>query len=194
MVEPVVHPARQFWARPALRLPPAAPTTIATVPAGAATGVGSATGARPNVSAAARVATGVGSAISPARPTGFTHVIVTRDYDLATGSAPTGTVSFTPSTWLVNNGVTVVAATIVAPLNTDGKISVSLVSNTDLATTPAGSYYTVLEDIAGQPKHRYRITIPSDTEGFTVDVAYLENPTTESGYGLGNYGISGYGV
>lgn len=128
----------------------------------------------------------------------FTHVTVARNYDLATGDAPSGTVSFTPSAWLVNNGVTVVPAPVVAVLDTEGRIAIALVVNDDPATTPADSYYTVLEEILGQPRRSYRITIPSDVAGFTVDLGYLESadpddPTGGSGYGLGGYGTSPYG-
>lgn len=90
----------------------------------------------------------------------FTHVTVTRDYDLATGAAPAGTVTFTPSAWLVNNGVTVVAAPVVATLDVDGVIAIDLVANTDPGTAPAGSHYTVREDIRGQLRRTYRVVIP----------------------------------
>lgn len=122
----------------------------------------------------------------------FTQVTVTRDYDLATGSAPTGTVSFTPSDWLVNSGVTVVAAAVVAHLDVDGQIAVALAANTDPDTTPADSYYLVQEDIIGQPRRIYQITIPSDIGGFTVALTYLEDAGVD-GYGIG-YGTSGYGL
>lgn len=129
-------------------------------------------------------------------PAAFTRIAVTRDYDLATGSAPAGTVSFTPSDWLVNGGVTVPAAPVIAALDADGKIAVTLVANTDPDTVPADSYYTVQEDIAGQPRRQYRLRIPH-TLGSSVDLAgfaatYPDNPLT--GYGLGGYGTSGYGV
>lgn len=125
---------------------------------------------------------------------GFTHVTVTRDYDLADGTAPAGVVYFTPSDWLVNNRVTIAPAPVAAELDVDGRVTISLVTNTASGTTPTGSYYAVREVIVGQPQRSYRITIPSDVAGFTVDLGYLEDPVVDSGYGLGGYGTSGYGA
>lgn len=102
----------------------------------------------------------------------FTQVTVTRDYDLATGAAPTGTVSFTPSAWLVNTGVTVVAAPVVAALDVAGAITVDLAANTDPGTAPVDSYYTVQEDIVGQPRRVYQVIIPHDL-GSPLDLAAL---------------------
>jgi hypothetical protein len=101
----------------------------------------------------------------------FTQVTVTRDYDLATGAAPTGTVYFTPSAWLVN-GVTVPPVAVTAALDIDGVITVDLFANTDPATEPSGSYYTVREVIFGQPVRAYRVAIPHDA-GPTVDLSTL---------------------
>jgi hypothetical protein len=121
----------------------------------------------------------------------FTQVVVTRDYDLATGAAPSGTVYFTLSDWLVNGGVTVVPAALVAPLDVAGKIAISLVVNTDPGTLPTDSYYTVREDIVGQPRRTYQIVIPSSLGGFTVELEYLT--VGVDGYGI-SYGTSGYGL
>jgi len=119
----------------------------------------------------------------------FTQVTVTRDYDLATGAAPSGTVYFTPSAWLVN-GVTVPPAAVAAPLNVAGQITVDLFANTDPATAPAGSYYTVREDISGQPTRTYTVIIPHNI-GSTVDLSGLGGT---SGYGTSGYGLGGYGL
>lgn len=105
----------------------------------------------------------------------FTHVTVTRDYDLADGSAPTGIVYFTPTEWLLNNGVTLVAAPVGAALDVNGRISISLAANTDPQTTPANSKYVVLEVITGQPERAYTVQVPHNA-GPTVDLATL--PTT----------------
>lgn len=101
----------------------------------------------------------------------FTQVTVTRDYDLATGAAPTGTVYFTLSTWLVNT-VTVPPVVVAAPLNEAGQISINLFANTDPATVPANSYYTVREQILGQPQRSYRVRIPHDA-GSSLDLSTL---------------------
>jgi hypothetical protein len=64
----------------------------------------------------------------------FTYVTVTRDYDLADGEEPIGTVVFTPTAAMVNAGVTVVAAPVRAVLDTAGVLTISLAANTDPAT------------------------------------------------------------
>lgn len=107
-----------------------------------------------------------------ATPGSFTHVTVTRDYDLASGDSPTGVVYFTPSAWLENNGVTLVPAARPAALDGLGQISISLAANDDADTTPADSNYTVREEILGQATRSYRVVI-QHTVGPTVDLATL---------------------
>lgn len=122
-----------------------------------------------------RVAAGLaGTSVSAAvLSTGaFSHVVITRDYDLADGDAPTGVVYFTPSAWLVNNGVTVPAAAVPAALDAVGRIAIDLVANTDPGTTPAGSHYTVREAIIGQSERSYRVVIPYNA-GSTIDLSTL---------------------
>lgn len=125
-------------------------------------------------SAAAGLARGTGAAGAPVATSAgvFTHVTVSCDYDLGDGSAPTGTVYFTPSDWLVNNGVTVPAAPVAATLDVAGAIVIDLVANTDFATAPTGSYYTVSEEIFGQPRRSYRVRVPHD-QGPALDLAAL---------------------
>ncbi|MBV9919992.1 MAG: hypothetical protein JOY78_03930 [Pseudonocardia sp.] len=90
----------------------------------------------------------------------FTTVSVVCDYDLADGTDPTGTVSFTPSAPMIN-GITVVAAKVTERLNIDGQLRIDLAANTDPDTLPAGVTYLVEEDIGGA--HRsYRVSIPHD--------------------------------
>jgi hypothetical protein len=144
----------------------------------------------------------------------FTQVTVTRDYDLADGTDPSGIVYFTPSAWLVN-GVTVPAAEVAVALDIDGVLTVDLFANTDPGTTPTGSYYTVREVILGQPTRTYRVIIPHDL-GSPLDLALMASVYPSvltglsvgyglgygTGYGLGygtgygtsTYGTSGYGV
>jgi hypothetical protein len=106
-------------------------------------------------------------------------------------------VYFTPSQWLVNSGVTIPAATVSAPLSAAGRIAVSLAANTDPATGPSGSYYTVREDIVGQPARSYRVVVPHNL-GPIVDLAALAAiypaVALTAGYGVGGYGSSRYGV
>ena len=105
-------------------------------------------------------------------PGSYTHITITRDYDLATGQAPTGIVYFTASMWLKNNGVTLVPAPVGAALNSLGQISIALAANTDPGTVPAGSWYVVREEIIGQPTRSYKVAIPYNA-GPTIDLATL---------------------
>lgn len=105
----------------------------------------------------------------------FTTVIVTRDYDLADGTDPTGAVTFTPTSPMVN-GVTVVAAPVAGRLDVDGRLSIELAANTDPATLPTGSYYLVKEVIAGVSRSYY-VQIRHDL-GSTIDLATLDTVTS----------------
>lgn len=176
------------------------PTTKISPVAGRATGAGAAhqAGATTpgHVSVAAGNAAGIGTAYAATGVlllSGFTHVTVIRDYDLADGAAPTGTVYFTPSTWLFNNGVTVPPAEVAAPLDVDGKISVALAANDDPGTVPGDSHYVVREEIVGQPVRSYEVTILHTATGDN-DLGSFEPPPEppetppDYGYGIG-YGI-----
>lgn len=104
----------------------------------------------------------------------FTTVTITNDYDLADGTDPVGTVSFTPTAPMVN-GTTVVAARVTERLNVDGMLIVELAANTDPTTQPAGAAYLVEESIgtAGrEATRRYYVQIPHD-QGSTVALSSL---------------------
>lgn len=103
-------------------------------------------------------------------PVGFTYVTVTADYDLANGLDPVGTVSFTLSQPMVNDD-TVVAAPVSRALNIDGVLLIDLAANTDPATLPANTFYTVLEDINGATRS-YTVVVPHSA-GATVSLTTL---------------------
>lgn len=105
----------------------------------------------------------------------FTTVTLTRDYDLADGTDPTGTVTFTPTTPMVN-GVTVVAAPVVARLDVDGILTIELAANNDPATLPTGSYYLVQEAVGGASRSYY-VQIPYNL-GASIDLATLDTITS----------------
>ena len=107
----------------------------------------------------------------------FTTVTVTRDYNLADGTDPAGTVTFTPTAVMVN-GPTVVTAPVVARLDVDGLLSIQLAANTDPGTIPTGSYYLVQELIGGVARSYY-VQIRHDA-GLSVNLASLEPTLTIS--------------
>ena len=61
----------------------------------------------------------------------FTPIIVTATYANADGSAPTGTVTFTPTAVMEQTGEIVAIAPIPATLSSTGTISVTLLANDD---------------------------------------------------------------
>lgn len=107
----------------------------------------------------------------------FTTVTVTRDYNLADGTDPAGTVTFTPTAVMVN-GPTVVTAPVVARLDVDGLLSINLAANTDPETVPTGGYYLVQELIGGVARSYY-VQIRHDV-GISVNLASLEPTLTIS--------------
>ena len=126
----------------------------------------------------------------------FTTVTVTRDYDLADGTDPAGTVTFTPTTPMIN-GVTVVAAPVTARLDVDGILSIQLAANTDPATLPSADSYYLVQEVVGGASRSYYVQIPHNL-GSPLDLAalaaaYPSVPTALVGYGGGGYGITGYG-
>lgn len=109
----------------------------------------------------------------------FTQVTITQDFNLADGVEPSGTVTFTPVVPMLNGGVVIPAAPVVARLVGDGTISISLAANTDVGTTPAGSAYSVVELINGV-RRAYNIQIPTD-QGSTVTLYALAQLATPPG-------------
>lgn len=100
----------------------------------------------------------------------FTTVTVVSNYDLADGTDPTGTVSFTPTEPMVN-GITVLAAKVTERLNIDGLLTVHLAANTDPGTLPANTSYLVEEAVGGATRSSY-VQIPHD-QGSTIELSGL---------------------
>lgn len=113
-----------------------------------------------------------GTRTTPPPPPPFTHVLLTRGYDMADGDAAAGTLYFTPSAWRRNQGITVVGATVSAVLDGEGLLSISLAANNDPATFPPATYYTVREEILGQPSRSYKVVVPFNA-GPALDLSTL---------------------
>lgn len=78
---------------------------------------------------------------------GFTQVTVSGRYlDPATGNARSGTVTFTLGQAL-HNGDQTSATSFTATLDSSGRFTVQLPATNDLATTPAGQVYRVVESL-----------------------------------------------
>lgn len=96
----------------------------------------------------------------------FSTVTVSHSF----GASATGTLTFRLSEPITNGTETQVPEEIVAALDA-GNLSVTLVANDDLATTPAGTNYTVTQNITGAPIMDYAISVPSANP--TVDLGTL---------------------
>lgn len=101
-------------------------------------------------------------------------ITVTGKFLLLSGSAASGTVSFTPNAVLTDT----VANEIVEPtpftatLNGTGQISIVLPATNDPDLTPIGWTYKVQENIVGSIINRsYSITVPFNAAGATIDLA-----------------------
>lgn len=92
-------------------------------------------------------------------PGSITMVSVTEDYRRADGSAPTGTVTFTPTARSTVAGTAIVVESVTATL-AEGQLSVSLAYQDDPQLSPVGWAYTVVERIGGETRTR-TVKLPS---------------------------------
>jgi hypothetical protein len=100
-------------------------------------------------------------------------VTITHAYTGLDGSASSGSVSFTLSGPLRNGGVTLPGGQPLVVTLTNGALSVSLPANDDSGSIPSGTSYSVTERIVGASETEYPITVPSASNGLTIDLASL---------------------
>lgn len=104
----------------------------------------------------------------------FTPILVTRQYTPQGSATPAaGTVRFTLSTTLDNNGTPIYPQPLIANLDNTGAIEITLYANNDIGTLPANSYYNVTENINGQKSRNYQVVIPYTATGGTVQLNSL---------------------
>lgn len=103
----------------------------------------------------------------------FTLIACTKTWESPDGSTPTGTVVFTLSSEMTDptTGESVATDPITATLS-GGAISQNLVANNDTTTTPAGTYYNVVETVGGV-SDSYRILVPHNAAGGTVKISSI---------------------
>ncbi len=118
----------------------------------------------------------------------FTTVTITQNFDAADGTEPSGTVTFTPTAPMLNAGMVIPAAPVVARLDGGGTITIPLAANTDSGTSPAGLAYQVAENINGV-RRSYLIQVPHD-QGSSLTLYSMVQLATPPGLsfpgGLGN--------
>lgn len=141
---------------------------------------------------------------------GFTEITLTGTYIDSDGNPMSGTVSFTPSQVMVNNGETVIPKERIVTLGAQGTFSVKLYANMDVAvnggsqtaTVPSNTFYQVTENLYyggsqgaqadAQPRD-YSIQIPIEWEGVaisTIDISLLM-PGTPGGFNPTTYTVNG---
>lgn len=110
-----------------------------------------------------------------ALPANVTTVVVAGTFLTPEGEPSTGTVSFTPSSWLLNSGANVAIpnSTISKSLGTAGDFTVTLPVTDDSDLSPEGWVYTVAEVIDGVSQN-YNVLLPGTVAvGGTVYLADL---------------------
>lgn len=110
-----------------------------------------------------------------AMPANVTTVVVLGTFLTPEGEPSTGTVSFTPSSWLLNSGANIAIpnSTVTKTLGTAGNFSVTLPITDDPDLSPGGWIYTVSEVVDGVSQS-YNIAIPGTVAaGGTVFLADL---------------------
>ena len=110
-----------------------------------------------------------------AMPANVTTVVVLGTFLTPEGDPSTGTVSFTPSSWLLNSGANIAIpnSTVTKTLGTAGNFSVTLPITDDPDLSPEGWIYSVSEVVDGVSQS-YNIAIPGTVAaGGTVYLADL---------------------
>lgn len=102
---------------------------------------------------------------------GFTTVTVTGKYEDATGASAAGSLIFTLTQGMANDGTTVAPSPIVATLDGTGSFSVDLLANDDTDTVPQGVRYGVTERITNAQPRDYYVTV-SNTDS-PIDISAL---------------------
>ena len=100
-----------------------------------------------------------------------TYVTITGQYQDITGQPGAGVVRFTPVPALRVAGSAISEGATRVTLDSAGAFSVPLLSNTDPAVQPAGSYYVVSEAVNGR-RREYAVIVPHD-EGTTLALSSL---------------------
>jgi hypothetical protein len=110
-----------------------------------------------------------------AMPANVTTVVVLGTFLTPEGIPSTGTVSFTPSSWLLNSGANIAIpnSTVTKSLGTAGDFTVTLPITDDTDLNPEGWVYSVSEVVDGVSQS-YNIAIPGTVaSGGTVYLADL---------------------
>lgn len=110
-------------------------------------------------------------------PAGITTITLSGTYLRGNLTPAAGSVTFVPSTTVADpSGPAIVATGIVScPLDATGSFSTTLAATDDVATSPSGWLYTVVEQIDGTVRS-YQITLPHAAP--TVNIASLSPAST----------------
>ncbi len=101
----------------------------------------------------------------------FTTVEIVGAFATQAGSPAAGTITFTLTQPMANDGIVALPTPIVATLDATGRLVVRLYANDDAATVPTGVQYGVTEQIVGaQPRDYFILLSHSETP---VDISTL---------------------
>ena len=109
----------------------------------------------------------------------FTEATVTHTFKNADGTASSGAIQFTLNKRITNGNETITPSAITANLDSNGKLSVKLVSNQDPATLPEDSQWRMDWRILGAEPETFTIIVP--TGGGTVELSKLLPTATTGG-------------
>jgi len=110
----------------------------------------------------------------------FTTITITTTEIRPNGEPAQGTVTATLSEPITNGTTTIDPTPILAELNGEGKLKAqsgeafTLVANDDTGTTPEGSEYTFLIEIADAPVRSFKAIVPHTATEGKITLAELE--------------------
>jgi hypothetical protein len=110
----------------------------------------------------------------------FTTVTITSAETRPNGEAAQGTIAATLSEPITNGATTIDPTSILGELNSEGKLKAqsgaafTLVANDDTGTTPEGSEYTFLIEIADAPVRSFKAIVPHTATEGKITLAELE--------------------
>lgn len=119
----------------------------------------------------------------PASVNDLNYITVTGIYQSYTGTPLTGTVSFMPSTVLLDiaAGVIMMPVVFTATLDSNGAFSIDLPATDDPDITPSGWTYAVQENVPSG--RRYSISIPYNSPGGIISLlSVVPEATTSAGF------------
>lgn len=103
----------------------------------------------------------LGAGDQPIEPSGLTVVTLIGTYQTAAGNPGSGTLTFTLTAPISNQGTIIPASPITVTLDPTGSFSIDLFATDDQDTIPTGVWYGVTEQLTGMQPRDYFILVSS---------------------------------